>query len=69
VGDMGTLGRQYGVAWVVPPEDINALKEIMKKRVALKDNRKEEGNEAKREELKRLFDIETSVERFLADYK
>jgi len=69
VGDMGTLGRQYGVAWVVPPEDINALKEIMKKRVALKDNRKEERNEAKREELKRLFDIETSVERFLADYK
>ena len=69
VGDMGTLGRQYGVAWVVPPEDINALKEIMKKRVALKDNGKEERNEAKREELKRLFDIETSVERFLADYK
>jgi glycosyltransferase involved in cell wall biosynthesis len=69
VGDMGTLGRQHGVAWVVPPEDINALKEIMKKRVALKDNRKEERNEGKREELKRLFDIETSVERFLADYK
>jgi len=69
VGDMGTLGRQHGVAWVVPPEDVSALKEIMKKRAALKDNRKEERNEAKREELKRLFDIETSVERFLADYE
>ena len=21
VGDMGMLGRQYGVAWVIPPED------------------------------------------------
>ncbi|MGZ3568902.1 MAG: hypothetical protein ACXU9W_08905, partial [Thermodesulfobacteriota bacterium] len=69
VGDMGTLGRQYGVAWIVPPEDIVALKEVMKKRIALKDNGKEEGIEAKKEELKRLFDIETSVERFLADYK
>ena len=69
VGDMGTLGRQYGVAWVVPPENIMALKEIMQKRVALKDNGKEERNEAKGEELKKLFDIETSVERFLADYR
>ncbi|MGZ3590545.1 MAG: glycosyltransferase [Thermodesulfobacteriota bacterium] len=69
VGDMGTLGRQYGVAWIVPPEDIVALKEIMKRRTALKDSEKEERNEARREELKRLFDIETSVERFLADYK
>ncbi|MGZ3495264.1 MAG: glycosyltransferase, partial [Thermodesulfobacteriota bacterium] len=68
VGDMGTLGRQYGVAWIVPPEDIVALKEVMKKRIALKDNGKEERVEAKKEELKRLFDIETSVERFLADY-
>jgi glycosyltransferase involved in cell wall biosynthesis len=68
VGDMGNLGRQHGVAWVVPPENIMALKEIMKKRVALADNGKEGGNEAKREELMRLFDIETSVERFLADY-
>ena len=66
---MGTLSRQHGVAWVVPPEDIMALKEIMKKRVALKDNGKEERNGTKREELKKLFDIETSVERFLADYK
>ena len=69
VGDMGTLGRQYGVAWIVPPEDIVALKEVMKKRIALKDNGKEERIEAKKEELKRLFDIETSVERVLADYK
>ncbi len=69
VGDMGTLGRQHGVAWVVPPEDIMALKEIMKKRVELKDNGRAEPNEAKREELRKLFDIETSVERFLVDYK
>jgi glycosyltransferase involved in cell wall biosynthesis len=68
VGDIGTLGRQYGVAWVIPPEDVMALKEIMRKRVEFKDKGKEKRNEARREELKRLFDIETSVERFLADY-
>ena len=68
-GDMGMLGRQYGVAWVIPPENVTALREMMKKKVELlKDKGKEERNEAKREELKRLFDIETSVERFLADY-
>jgi glycosyltransferase involved in cell wall biosynthesis len=69
VGDMGMLGRQYGVAWVIPPENTMALKEIMKKRVESKNNEKEERNEPGREELKQLFDIETSVERFLADYK
>jgi glycosyltransferase involved in cell wall biosynthesis len=69
VGDMGMLGRQYGVAWVIPPEDPMALKEMMKKRVELKDNGKKVRDEAGREELKRLFDIETSVERFLEDYK
>jgi glycosyltransferase involved in cell wall biosynthesis len=69
VGDMGMLGRQYGVAWVILSENIMALKEMMKRRVELKENGKEERNEAKREELKRLFDIETSVDRFLADYK
>lgn len=68
VGDMGMLGRQYGVARVIPPKNIRALKEVMKKRADLKDNGNEERNEAGREELKRLFDIETSVERFLADY-
>jgi len=68
VGDMGTLGRQYGAAWVVPSGDIMALKEVMKKRAALKKNEKKERGEGKREELKKLFDIETSVERFLADY-
>jgi glycosyltransferase involved in cell wall biosynthesis len=73
VGDMGMLGRQYGVAWVVPPEDPLALKEIMEKRVELRDHKKI-ANQApdvvddKREELKRLFNIETSVDRFLADY-
>ena len=69
VGDMGMLGRQYGVARVIPPTNVMALKEVMKKRVELKDNGNEERNEARREELKQLFDIETSVERFLADYK
>jgi glycosyltransferase involved in cell wall biosynthesis len=74
VGDMGSLGRQYEAAWVVPPEDPEALKETMRKRVAFRDHPtienppRIEGN-GKRAELKRLFDIETSVDRFLADYK
>jgi len=68
VGDMGMLGRQYGVARVIPPKNVMALKEVMKKRVELKDNGNQERNETRREELKQLFDIETSVERFLADY-
>jgi len=42
---------------------------MMKERVKLQDNEKEERDEDKREELKRLFNIEASVERFLADYK
>ena len=68
VGDMGMLGRQYGVARVIPPKNVMALKEVMKKRAELRDNGNQERNETRREELKRLFDIETSVERFLADY-
>ncbi len=68
VGDMGILGRQYEVAWVVPSEDVLVLKESMKKKVELRVKGKEAGGGDKREELKRLFDIETSVERFLADY-
>ena len=68
VGDMGTLGRQYGVAQVVPPEDIAALKESLKKKVELQAKGKKAEDGAKREELKRLFDIEASVDRFLADY-
>ncbi|OGP92641.1 MAG: hypothetical protein A2156_04605 [Deltaproteobacteria bacterium RBG_16_48_10] len=68
VGDLGGLGRRYGVADVVPPEDPVALKEAMKKKIHR--NRREEKKEdgKKRAELKRLFNIETSVERFLADY-
>ena len=68
IGDMGMLGRRYGVAWVVPPENPLALKEMMKKRVESQDMKRDEGDEAKREELKHLFNIETSVERFLEDY-
>jgi hypothetical protein len=56
------------VAWVIPPENVLALKESMKQRIGLRDHEKEEKNKAKREELMRLFNIETSVERFLADY-
>jgi glycosyltransferase involved in cell wall biosynthesis len=73
VGDMGSLGRQYGVAWVVPPENPGALKEMMRKRAELRGH-DQNGNPSmirdneKRTELKRLFDINTSVERFLADY-
>jgi glycosyltransferase involved in cell wall biosynthesis len=74
VGDMGSLGRQYEAAWVVPPEDPEALRETMRKRVGFRDH-PPIGNppmieeNGKRGELKRLFDIETSVDRFLADYK
>lgn len=68
VGDMGMLGRQYGVAWVIPPEDVMALKEVMKKKVHSREDENEKKDEGKRKELMRLFDIETSVERFLADF-
>jgi len=68
VGDMGMLGHQYGVAWVIPPENVMALKEIMKKRAQLHEDESERKDEGKRKELMRLFDIEMSVERFLADY-
>jgi glycosyltransferase involved in cell wall biosynthesis len=66
VGDMGTLGRDYGVAEVVPPENPGALKEAMGRMV--RGERTCKRFEEKRAELARLFDIETSVERFLADY-
>jgi glycosyltransferase involved in cell wall biosynthesis len=69
VGDMGMLGRQYGVAQVIPPKNVMALKEVMKKGADLKDHGNRERNEIRRVELKQLFDIETSVERFLADYQ
>jgi glycosyltransferase involved in cell wall biosynthesis len=68
VGDMGMLGRQYEVAWVVPPEDAEALKEMMRKR-AMSQEKGHSVATQKREELKRMFNIETSVERFLADYQ
>jgi len=68
VGDMGMLGRQYGVARVVPAENAQALKESMKEMGALREQGKEKGKEDRREELKRLFDMEVSVERFLKDY-
>jgi hypothetical protein len=66
---MGMLGRRYGAASVIPSEDVMALKESMKKKVELRDERRKPEDGGKREELKQLFDIETSVDRFLADYK
>jgi glycosyltransferase involved in cell wall biosynthesis len=68
VGDMGMLGRQYRVARVVPPENAMALLEGMKEIGALRDQRREAIGGDKRETLKQLFDIGTSVERFLKDY-
>ena len=69
VGDMGTLGRQYGVAWVIPPESAEALKEAMKKRVESKDKEQTGVDDGRRADLMRLFDVEMSVKRFLADYE
>ncbi len=68
VGDMGMLGRQYGVATVVPPESGRALEEAMKEKAGLKNYVNQETSEVGRQELIKLFNIETSVERFLADY-
>jgi glycosyltransferase involved in cell wall biosynthesis len=68
VGDLGRLGHQYGVADVIPPEDPASLKEAMKKRILQNREGPKTVGEAKRDELKRLFNMETSVERFLADY-
>ena len=69
VGDMGMLGREYDVARVVPPEDPVALRDAMLERVRRHgEGKREAANEGRRAELSRLFDIETSVERFLEDY-
>lgn len=68
VGDMGELGRKYGVAYVVPPENPDALREAMKRMVEDRNKKIEGMEEGKRETLKRLFNIDTSVERFLEDY-
>jgi len=68
VGDMGMLGREYGVARVIPPEDQRSLEEGMKKKIESGKNRIGTKDGAKRDELLRLFSVETSVGRFLADY-
>ncbi len=67
VGDLGLLGRQYGVADVIRPEDPGALKEAMKKRMQLSTVERTR-DATKRAELGRLFNMETSVETFLADF-
>ena len=66
VGDLGRLGREYGVADVIPPEDPALLKEAMKERIHQNREGPKTRDEQKRAELKRLFNMETSVERFLA---
>ena len=69
VGDMGMLGREYGVARVVPPEDFRSLGEAMKTGIETGRKGTEERDTKKRDELLQLFSVETSVERFLADYR
>lgn len=64
VGDMGTLGREYEVASVVPAESPSGLKEAMKK----KGQKIDKANERKRRQLAELFDMETSVDRFLQEF-
>lgn len=68
VGDLGRLGREYGAADVVPPENPAALVEAMKRRILQDGDRSATGDKGKRAELKQLFRMERSVERFLADY-
>ncbi len=68
VGDLGRLARDYGVADVIPPEDPSALLEALKKKIRQNRDRRTGEDKAKRAELKQLFQMETSVERFLADY-
>jgi glycosyltransferase involved in cell wall biosynthesis len=68
VGDMGMLSREYGVARVIPPEDQRSLEEGMKKKIESGKNGIETKDGTKRDELLRLFSVETSVARFLADY-
>lgn len=69
VGDMGKLGRRYGVASVVPPKKAKALEEAMKRMVEGRNQKPEGMEKEKQEALKRRFHIETSVERFLKDYQ
>jgi glycosyltransferase involved in cell wall biosynthesis len=69
VGDLGQLGRGYGVADVIPPEDPAALIKAMKERILQSRGRAAAGDNGKRAELKQLFRMETSVERFLAVYR
>jgi glycosyltransferase involved in cell wall biosynthesis len=68
VGDLGMLGRRYGVAQVVPPENVSSLKEEMKRKIEVGRRTEGEREKGKREELLRWFSVETSVERFLADF-
>ncbi len=64
VGDMGYLGRTYGAAAVVPPEDPERMKESLKEQV-LQRGSVEPSDSGLRDELLRLFDITVSADRFL----
>lgn len=66
VGDMGYLGKEYRIAEVVPSENASALKEAMKKMVLGETKIEREKNREQIFELKKLFNIETSVDRFLS---
>ena len=66
VGDLGRLGREYGVADVIPPGDPGLLKEAMKERIRQNNEGTKTRDGRKRAELKRLFDMDASAERFLA---
>jgi glycosyltransferase involved in cell wall biosynthesis len=69
VGDMGYLAREYKIAEVVPPQNPTALKEMMKKIVLGEVKIDREKYIDKHVQLKRLFNMETSVDRFLSAVK
>ena len=54
VGDMGRLGRDYAAAWVIPPEDPVALKEMMRERAVFRETERKQEPRARRAELKHL---------------
>ena len=43
VGDLGMLGRRYGVAQVVPPENVSSLKEEMKRKIEVEEEHRGKG--------------------------
>jgi len=66
VGDMGYLAREYRIAEVVPSQNASKLKEAMKRMVLGEAKIEGEKNREQILQLKKLFNIETSVDRFLS---